>query len=401
MKTKIEKDAKDQEKFVSIESLKALHPLQRHIIEGILSETTQPIDEAYLENYIREQYLTHTPLSPLTNEEEVVIQSCLVRELASASNRLKNLTSETYCDDKNIFGFGALVSGRHEAWSDYGSMRTICSHDSVERKEMVEKKGVWKLGPIEKIFVAFDVWVGPSKYKARLKKVVKREERSSMWGNRPLFGAGDRYFSKEYAHTLLAKVREQTRKIKINVLDIGGGVGLAMTQLKELDTEVETTNLTLEDEPIKTPVDHNFVCAAERMPETFHEQFDLILSNISFRYHSLPHISLRNSVLALAVGGEARLNVACDRVPYTPESQDYYARHAPNTRGENGKSHRVYGAEMMLAREYQRLKTLEARGYLRVTRGSSWKEEKQEIYGSGYYEIVKLKSISALDYLNA
>lgn len=97
-------------------------------------------------------------------------------------------------------------------------------------------------------------------------------------------------------------------------------------------------------------------------------------------------------MLALAVGGEAKLNIGCDRIPHSSLINEYYAPYA------GGKSKHT-GAEALIKRVREKLQRLESLGYLKLTYYSP--EKGSDRWGSGYYEIVKLKSISIEDFLDA
>jgi hypothetical protein len=157
-------------------------------------------------------------------------------------------------------------------------------------------------------------------------------------------------------------------------------MGKALEDMKGIDPNLETHGITMEQEPGMYKVDQFHYVAAERMPADFKGKFDLILSNMSFRYHLFQHISLRNAVLALTKGGQARLSVTCDRIPSEPEHNAYFKKLVPKAEGS-------YDAmKILLAREVDKLKKLEKEGKIRLTIYS-----REDMGGQGYFIIEKLE----------
>jgi SAM-dependent methyltransferase len=129
------------------------------------------------------------------------------------------------------------------------------------------------------------------------------------YGNRPLTEYG---FSAESFKTFVEKIKQDMDKDELKLLDVGGLLGEACYDAEQICPEVKTTNLTFSVEPVSYPVEM-VVLSAERMPIEFREKYDIILSNIAFRYFTYPQLGLENCLQALSVGGESYLDVGTDR----------------------------------------------------------------------------------------
>ena len=127
------------------------------------------------------------------------------------------------------------------------------------------------------------------------------------YGMRPLTSYG---INAEQFMDTVKRVQNATGKDKINLLDVGGANGLALQNARKLTDIVITHNLTPTMEPAMFSTDFLYVCPAERMPESFREQMDLILSNYAFCYFPGQDLALENILQALSVGGEANIEVS-------------------------------------------------------------------------------------------
>ncbi len=113
--------------------------------------------------------------------------------------------------------------------------------------------------------------------------------------------------------SLLREVRSGTGRKQVRVLDVGGGVGSAMVDLKEMDSDVCAINLTLDFEPAMFRVDRTILGFAERFPADLRESVDLVISNMAFRYFRFPDLVVKNIVYSLSVGGVADVFVATEK----------------------------------------------------------------------------------------
>ena len=117
---------------------------------------------------------------------------------------------------------------------------------------------------------------------------------------------GGYYSSPEEFKEEIRAVRERTGRLKLRVLDVGSNFGLALKDMKDLDPNIETFNMTIDEHPSLFG-DHIVRHPAEMVPLEFEETMDLIDSQMAFRYFLYPDIALRNVIKSLSVGGVARI----------------------------------------------------------------------------------------------
>jgi SAM-dependent methyltransferase len=96
----------------------------------------------------------------------------------------------------------------------------------------------------------------------------------------------------------------KTQNDKLKGLDIGGSNGLGAHDAEQLDQNLDVTNITIDLEIGVWPLrgGHRFLLA-ERLPKDFSEQFDIIFSNLAFRYMRYRNIALENAIKSLKIGG--------------------------------------------------------------------------------------------------
>ncbi|MEK7070971.1 MAG: hypothetical protein AAB966_04135 [Patescibacteria group bacterium] len=116
-----------------------------------------------------------------------------------------------------------------------------------------------------------------------------------------------RISTKEFAE-VVKNVRQSTGRENLRMCDVGGLTGLACHDVQPHYPDFEYTNITLDEEPGRWPgINHVFV-PAERMPRRFFESFDIMVSNMAWRYFMFPDIALSNLVQALSLGGYADIS---------------------------------------------------------------------------------------------
>ena len=130
------------------------------------------------------------------------------------------------------------------------------------------------------------------------------------------FGSGSRrlteqsggyYHSNEQFLEEVQAIRGRTGKPMLRILDVGSNFGFALKDMKDLDPNIETFNMTIDEHPSLFG-DHIVRHPAEMMPAEFEEIMDLIASQVAFRYFLYSDIALRNVIKSLAVGGVARIS---------------------------------------------------------------------------------------------
>lgn len=128
------------------------------------------------------------------------------------------------------------------------------------------------------------------------------------------FGAGNSVGLGDKFTEIVDRVRKNTRNGDVKILDIGGGNGTALRDAKRRDRNISTTLQALHIEAgMDNEMEDVIICPAEMLPESAFESYDLVISNIAFRYFSYPDIALLNAIKALSIGGEAYIEFGYDR----------------------------------------------------------------------------------------
>lgn len=342
----------------TIEHLKKERFMYAHFIDGILSGKFRKLSKKQIENIVEKHFFNFEPIITLDSEQEDLLRGAVVRKIMSTLNKndLRDLCRDVFFDGERIY-FGRVNQAK------------------------LQTKKYKKLSAEEKINLLFEpnAWRDTPYTLDEAASVCEHGAGFTAWGNRDLIGQVDGYFDTEQEFLTITDVlRQNTEHKKLKILDIGCGMGKALQDAKELDPNLETHGITLEQEAGDFNVDEFHYVAAERMPANFKNKFDLILSNVSFRYYLFQHIALRNAVLSLAKGGQARLSVTCDRIPSEPEHDAYFKKIVPEA--ENS----YYAMKILLTREVEKLKRLERDGKIRLTIYS-----REELRGQGYYIIEK------------
>ena len=199
---------------------------------------------------------------------------------------------------------------------------------------------------------------------------------------------GGYYSSPEEFKEEIRAVRERTGRLKLRVLDVGSNFGLALKDMKDLDPNIETFNMTIDEHPSLFG-DHIVRHPAEMVPLEFEETMDLIDSQMAFRYFLYPDIALRNVIKSLSVGGVARIAfIFGGTVNCFPD---------PNSRVNLDDDERKNRQRVL----WTQIKTFVDEGYLDIT-GSSNGIHKNistpDESGGGFIRIVKIKSTKGVKF---
>lgn len=201
------------------------------------------------------------------------------------------------------------------------------------------------------------------------------------------------YSSKQDFLAQLEEVRKLTGKSKLKILDVGSNFGFALKDMKKIDNNIETFNMTIDENP-SIYGDHIVHHPAELMPKEFYESMDLIESQVAFRYFPYSDIGLQNVIKALSVGGVARIH-------YTP---GHISHISLNENQDVDISREEIKQRDIKLREL--LKTLEKENYLKLEgldnyfMPSLYSSEDSYYLLDGFFKIIKNKSINDFDFKN-
>lgn len=283
-------DQPSQKTEASPEAIIPETAILKNFWDGVVTGHYEPLTDEQIDQLIDQQFDRYPAMTELTVEEIGILK----RDFASSIRRVTN------SEKRKILSENPLALGYDK---DHPS-RIILADLQSERIDEVE---------------IAQTFHGEEKISLLKDCKLYNDQTLVIYGNSkaPLESQGnsniDRYWmDNENIHTLLSRIHQKCGE-HLKALDIGGMVGRAMHGIKDIDPDVETYNLTVDEDPAMYPVDHLLVCPAEHMPKSFEGQMNLIFSDISFRYHAFPDISLENVVKSLAVGGEAFIEFETER----------------------------------------------------------------------------------------
>jgi SAM-dependent methyltransferase len=295
---KLEALEQSENKFIGQRLPSYLSPLYRTFFTRLLSGehiTPTPIQ---IEEAVN-QHFSSKPLTPLTPFEETELRSDMVRFY----NRTFSL----------------------ELWKAFSGDVYFEDEETLTTRKPENSYGKSSLTPLEKEILLTD----PVFYNNARFNLENSLYPLSIYGNRDLtrdFCSCDSYpMTNHDFFRILNSIRQFHNIGKLSFLkglDIGGGIGLAANEAEGLDPNLEMTNLTANPELGVYPLRGGHeIMLAERMPGSFTEKFDLIISNMAFLYFRYPEIALNNALLALKVGGIMRISYDVGRSPLLIENR--------------------------------------------------------------------------------
>ena len=313
-----------------------------HFVDGIITGQFRRLPITEIRKMVQEHYFGFEPLTELTCEENIILEDLLVKKL---DERLNRETMELLCGPVYINRCGNTKSVEL-------SVELYVRGENLDGDRKLDL-----LSSQEKM----DLFFNPKKWLHTRINKPGLSYPATFYGNRNLL-AGDGYFkSGDEFRKLLEKIRQRSDTKHLVVLDIGCGMGLALQDMKELDPDIETHGITMEQEPAMFSADYFHYMVAERMPLEFREKFHLIVSNISFRYFLFQHIALLNVVKALASGGYADISFSYDRIPETPESREYFLKQVSDAKSN------YQTMEVLIKDTLAKLEVLREAGDIKIT----------------------------------
>lgn len=112
---------------------------------------------------------------------------------------------------------------------------------------------------------------------------------------------------------VIRRLQAKIGRKELHVLDLGGGVGLALDNIKKMHPELVTYNATRDEEFCCYPSDFHIVGFMERMPLALQGKIDFIFSNMTTRYLAYSDLVIQCCVLMLARGGIMNIFFSSER----------------------------------------------------------------------------------------
>lgn len=302
----------------------------QHFWSGLIKGKYEPLSAEDKER-ITAEYFKYEPLTPLTTSEEEDVHSVVRYEVNLIDQQKYQQLIEhpiVYVDPATIqiddYFEREKVGRLFRLEPTLVDLATLSEEKDKDLRDFISKYNIPALTLEEKYKLLSDVnawhalWFKTSNSTSHLSDYgIKELSGYSIFGGNSEL---DQKVRMAQARTMFLSiadaVRSRTGKQKLNIFDIGGGSGRALQDMKNFDPNIETYNLSMDEEPIMYPVDHFVLCPAERMPKEFQEKMDIIISNMAFKYVRLPQLALPNVIKALAVGGEAVIDhIGIARMP--------------------------------------------------------------------------------------
>ncbi len=311
-----------------------------HFVAGLRSGKFSKLSPAEIQETAMKNHFSFTPLIPLTSQEESLLVEITVKDLNSILNNknLEDLCGQVFYDGESFYINGG------------------------EKNNPYTKTKPWLLSTDEKLKLLLDpkIWHKKRLYTPGLSNCL------TIYGNRDLLRPDGYFNSKSEFRELLEKIRQKAGVSKLIILDIGCGMGKALQDMKELDSNIETHGITMEPEPAMFKADYFHYMVAERMPLEFLGKFHLIVSNMAFRYFLFQNIALMNVVKSMANGGYAEIHFSFEASRGTLASREYFLRKVPGAESN-------YQAMKTLVRETMaELETLQNDGKIKITPSSNF-----------------------------
>ena len=341
--------------------------LLNHFWQGIITGEYVSLTDAEIDRIVSEEFFGCNPIRELTTADRKAVEM-RIRPIIE-----ENLNKKTFPDlvsnEISYFNPGELsdlLSNEFEPHKSEKIKKLLISSEKNPHLLYLPftgsetNKKLWndviKLKPPlsidEKVELLSnpDVWLNSQV--TEIDQKGRSHQNMGCYGNRPL------YFHDKPFLAVVKRVQQATDKKEIHMLDVGGSMGLALYQAKQLVPDIQTHNLTIDYTPGMYYVNYLHPCPAERMPSEFKEAMDLIVSNMSFGYFEAPDLALRNCVEALTVGGEAILSIT----PYDGWRKDKVER---------------------LWTELENVEMLEKKGILSLEKYNLWTGERMNSISEG------------------
>ncbi len=281
-------------------------PTMEAFWESVLTGEVHVPDKAAIEAIYKKD-----PMTPLSEAENEVLDRHLDRVV---TNRFRDLSERAIGDfvyvprDTDFSSADNLTRGKfHRSGDHFLVDASSFEEDGLDCVlDFLKSRGLGKLSLEDKIRVFSDPDIYAS---AVFVSSFETGKNASTWPqtNTPLswYGFDDQFFMDK-----MEELRAGTGRDKMRVADLGGSVGRALYDAKNLDPNIETTNFTLEAEPAMWPVDHLELGQIERMDKRHFEKFDFVFSRYTFMHLVFQDIAFKNLLYMLDVGGEAIISLS-------------------------------------------------------------------------------------------
>lgn len=287
------------------EHIKNTNPLSRYFWKSIDENIFIPIPDSEVELAV-ERFMDSRPISTLTEQELAAIKDSLINHFKFVVAQ-RNKEAQSLIEKKLYLVPIDFYKKKERSGSS--SEQAIYIKDDIDSE--LEDEGFAPMTKEEKKdkFSEPLFWDNTT-FIENVKGGVSVSHSRFVPGSRSLYEYS--YRDKDVFLNYVNDIKKSTGHEKIRMMDVGGNVGRALNDAKEVDPTIETFNMTLDEPPVVCG-DHIVRHPAELMPEEFLENIDIIESNVAFRYFTYQDIALKNIIKALSVGGRASIDFQADR----------------------------------------------------------------------------------------
>ena len=252
----------------------------RKMVKEILGGRTEPYSREEIECLVDQRYFGYESLIPLKKHEKSLLRREMVDRLLYRFNKGTTRTFVGSVCYQNINRNGSLPHIYHEEAlkkeSDLSCMRIMTK----------EEKLVFLEDPNNLDASWHDDWSVMS---------------FAAMGYRSINEYSIRY-AKSFTKAI-SKLQAVKGNKELHVLDLGGGVGQALSDIKKMHPELVTYNATRDEEFAHHPTNFHVIGFMERMPRALQGKIDFIFSNMTTRYLAFTDLVVQCCVLMLAEGG--------------------------------------------------------------------------------------------------
>lgn len=251
----------------------------RNVAKEIFHGRKEDYNSEEIKRIVDQRYFGFEPIISLSESEINLLRENMVRNLMYTFNEgtiREFLEFDCYWNDL-LDNYGCLHIYSYKALtkkSDFSELRLMTNDQKIQFLENPENRNArWHTD-----------WC---------------EEPFGGMGCRPFKG----YSNCDKIEKYIRYLQKTTGKKELHVLDLGGGIGLALRDLKKMHPELVTYNLTLNEEYSHYPCDFHIIGFAERMPMVLKGKIDLIFSNMATRYFAFTDRVIEGCISMLAPGG--------------------------------------------------------------------------------------------------
>lgn len=254
----------------------------RQLSKEILGGRTSSFSRKEIERIVDRRYFGFDSLVSLTRREKSFLRNEMVNDLLDRFNegKMRTFLGSNCYQGTHLNSFGTLDIYAEEAAKKEHNFSHLHLMTAEEKLSFLEN---------------------PENMKVRW-----HERQCTMPFARMGYRAIGEYsipFFKRSFSDIVRQLQDDVGRKELHVLDLGGGVGLCLHDVKKMHPELITYNATCDEEFCHYPTDFHVVGFVERMPLALQGKIDFIFSNMATRYFAYTDLVMQCCVKMLTKGG--------------------------------------------------------------------------------------------------